>query len=133
MTLTFHMTQSTTTVDKHLILFGAPKQGGILQSSGFLDLKSLVALSQTAKAHAMDEQSLILLIENELTRSHEVQTMDEALDFLRQVFTRDSMSTQWLRRSTTEESIKVTRHMLHMALIRGYDVMCSKMLRKIPE
>ncbi len=55
-------------------LFSAPKRGGILQSSGFLDLKSLIALSQTAKAHAFDELSLIMLIENEITRHHNVHT-----------------------------------------------------------
>ncbi len=32
-------------------LFTSPMQGGILQSSGFLDLKSLVSLSRTAKVN----------------------------------------------------------------------------------
>ncbi len=54
-----------------------------MQSSGFLDLKSLMALGQTCKAHALDGQSLILLIENEATRHHGVETMDEVIEFWR--------------------------------------------------
>ena len=51
----------------HVVLFASQKQGGILQSSGFLDLKSLMALGRTAKSNAFDELSLIRLIEHELT------------------------------------------------------------------
>ncbi len=69
-----------------LVLFASPKQGGILQSSGFLDLKGLMALSRTAKAHALDELSLILVIENEITRNHKCHTMEEASDFLRGLY-----------------------------------------------
>ncbi len=58
-------------------LFVSPKQGDILQSSVFLDLNSLMSLSRTCKAHAFDELSLIQLIENEITRNHQV------MEFLR--------------------------------------------------
>ena len=54
------------TPQNHTTLFAAPKQGGIVQSSGFLDLKSLVALGRTCKSNALDELSLIPLIENEM-------------------------------------------------------------------
>ena len=60
-----------------------------MRSSGFLDLKSLMALSQTCKAHALDELSLIIFIENEMTRNHGVQTMEEAIAFWRKVRQRD--------------------------------------------
>ena len=70
------------------ILFAPPKQGGIVQSSGFLDLQSLMALGQTCKAHALDELSLIMFIENELTRNHRVQTMEEAIALLRKAYDR---------------------------------------------
>ncbi len=76
---TREMSHSTTT------LFVSPKRGGILQSSGFLNLKSLMALGQTCKANAFDELSLILLIENEITRHHGVKTMQEAIAFWRKV------------------------------------------------
>ncbi len=59
-----------------------------MQSSGFLDLRSLVALSRTCKAHAYDELSLIIFIENELTRNHGVQTMEDAIDYLNSLLTR---------------------------------------------
>ncbi len=67
-------------------LFVSPKQGGILQSSGFLDLKSLCALNRTAKSNMIDELSIILLIENELTRSHNVQTVEEAMALWKNVY-----------------------------------------------
>ncbi len=68
------------------ILFVSPKRGGILQSSGFLDLPSLMALSETCKSNALDALSLIQLIENEIMRYHgSVQTMEEAIVVWRQV------------------------------------------------
>ncbi len=128
------------------ILCASPKQGGILQSSGFLDLKSLMALSRTCKAHALDEQSLIQLIENEATRTHVhggsssvevvVKTMDEAIDFWRNIYRHRSLLKQWLERdgsgsgSGALESIKVTRDMLIDAL--PYEVMLVQMLRTVP-
>ncbi len=71
------------------ILFFAPKHGGILQSSCFLDLQSLMALCQTCKAHAFDELSFIRYIEHELTRDHDVHT-SEAIDFLKLVWSIDT-------------------------------------------
>ncbi len=81
------------------VLFVAPKQGGILQSSGFLDLKSYLALSQTCKAHAFDELSLIQLIESEITLRHGCQTLEEAIDFLVNVVSRPLLK-KWLERDT---------------------------------
>ncbi len=116
------------------ILFVSPKRGGILQSSGFLDLKSLIALNRTCKANALDELSLIVLIENEITRSHGVQTMEEAIEYWRNVCRSKSLLKQWLERdrscSSTVVSIKVTHHMLSCAL--PYEVMFSKMIRIVP-
>ena len=114
-------------------LFVSPKRGGILQSSGFLDLKSLIALSQACKANALDELSLIVLIENEITRNHGVKTMKEAIEYWRNVCRSKSLLKRWLERdscsSTTAESIKVTHDMLSCAL--PYEVMFSKMLRTV--
>ncbi len=64
-------------------LFTSPKRGGILQSSGFLHLKSLISLSQTCKSNALDELSLILYIENDITRYHKVCA---AIDMLSKVY-----------------------------------------------
>ncbi len=119
--------------DHSTILFAAPKRGGILQSSGFLDLKSLMALNRTCKANALDELSLIVLIENEITRSHGVQTMEEAIEYWGNVCRSKSLSKRWLERDsgcTTAESIKVTQTMLSCAL--PYEVMFAKMLRTVP-
>ncbi len=79
-------------------IFAAPKQGGILQSSGFLDLRGLIALSRTAKAHAFDELSLIMLIENEITRRHAARTMEKAITFLRYLYCERPLLRQWLER-----------------------------------
>ena len=114
----------------HPILFTSPKHGGILQSSGLLDMKSLVALSRTCKANALDELSLILLIENEITRYHGVQTIKEAITFWRGVC-RHPVLKQWLERDEiAAESIQVTRNTLPFAL--PYEVILTKMLQTIP-
>ena len=91
-------------------LFVSPKRGGILQSSGFLDLKSLMALGQTCKANMIDELSLILLIENEITRQHGVKTMEEAIDFWINRC-RNNPFKKWLVRDSRNdaESIENTR------------------------
>ncbi len=116
------------------VLFAPAKQGGILQSSGFLDLESLMALGQTCKAHAFDELSLIQLIENELTRNrHGVQSMEEAIELWRKVCRGDPLLRRWLKRDcTTAESTSimiVTREMLRAAV--SYDVMLAKMLQRV--
>lgn len=113
-----------------VLLFVAPKQGGILQSSGFLNLKSLMSLGLTCKAHALDELSLILLIENEITRNHQVSTMEEAIHFLKRVCQRPLLR-QWIAGNRTGQSISLTRQLLFEAVC--YDVMLVKMLRAIPE
>ncbi len=112
--------------------FVSPKRGGILQSSGFLDLKTLIALSRTCKANGYDERSLILLIDNEITRDHEVRTRGEAIAFWRDV-QRNPWLRQWLNRnsSTVDESLKYPQRMLSAAVY--YDVMLSKMLRMLPD
>ncbi len=116
-------------------LFASPKRGGILQSSGFLDLKSLMALSQTAKSNALDELSLLLLIEHEICTQHSsqgVRTMEEAICFLREVY-QDPQLKPWLERDQgSTESIVVARDMLLEAAMR-FDVMLLKMLRSFPE
>ncbi len=108
-------------------LFVSPKRGGILQSSGFLDLKSLMALSRTCKANMIDEQSLTLFIESEITRQHGVDTMEEAIDFLRNIY-RWSSFKRWLQRDY--QSILVSKGMLSFATL--YEVMLAKMLRTVP-
>ncbi len=112
-------------------LFVSPKQGGILQSSGFLDLQSLMSLGLTCKAHALDELSLILLIENEITRHHQVSTLEGALHFLRGVCKRHLLR-QWLHRDdSTGTPINPTRHMICEAVC--YEVMLAKMFKTFPE
>ncbi len=103
-----------------------------MQSSGFLDMKSLIALSRTAKAHAFDELSITLLIEREITRNHKCDSIEEAIDFWRKVHRKPHLK-QWLLRdkSTTVESSIVTRGMLSRAV--NYEVMFAKMLRTVPE
>ncbi len=114
------------------LLFVAPKQGGILQSSGFLDLKSLMALRITCKAHAYDELSLIQLTESELSRNRRIHTIEEAIALWRKVY-RNSVLKQWLERDSPRKLITVTRNMLSEAVIMRYEVMLPKMLRKIPQ
>ncbi len=117
--------------DHSTTLFVSPKHGGILQSSGFLDLKSLMALNRTCKANMIDELGLILLVENEITRKHGIQAMKEAIDFWRLVRKIYPSLKQWLGRdNTTTKSITVTRYMLSDAA--PYEVMLSKMLRTVP-
>ncbi len=114
-------------------LFTSPKQGGILQSSGFLDLKSLMSLSRTAKAHALDELSLILLIENELTRHHQVSTTEEAIDLWKKVYRNSILKNHWLldHRTPLEYSMLPASDILSEAVC--YEVMLAKMMRTIPE
>ncbi len=127
------------------LLFTAPKRGGILQSSGFLDLRCLMALSRTCKAHAFDELSLIQLIENEVTRRsdrHRVQTMDDAISFWKDVYSKPLLR-QWLERdgdsnrtvsssSSSSPSPTTSIQTRHMMSAARYDVMLSKMLRTVP-
>ena len=105
-----------------------------MQSSGFLDLKSLMALSGTCKAHAFDELSIIQLIENEITRYHGAKTVGEAIDFLKKLWYKvDTPSLkQWLDRdgSHVEAWTIVTRDLLSMAIY--YEVMLRKMLQCVP-
>ncbi len=113
------------------VLLAAPKQGGILQSSGFLDLRSLMALDLTSKANAIDELSLTLFIEHELTRNHKITTMEEAITLLRNVSA--SLARRWLTRDQGQHggAITVTQDMLSYAT--SYEVMLVKMLRTVPE
>ncbi len=78
----------------NFIIFSAPKRGGIVQSSGLLDLKSLMALNRTCKTNMIDELSLILLIENEITRNHGVETMEEAIEFWQEVCSENPLLKQ---------------------------------------
>ncbi len=115
------------------VVFAPPKQGGILQSSGFLDLRSLISLSRTCKTNAFDVLSLILLIENEITRFDlgRVETVEAAIDFLRNIY-RYPLLKQWLERDSSRvaDSIQITRELLSDVLT--YDVMLAKMLRTVP-
>ena len=115
---------------KHPTLFVAPKQGDILQSSGFLDLQSLMSLGLTCKAHAWDELSLILLIENEITRNHQVFTLEEAIHFLKRVYQKPLLR-QWMMGDGTCRSLILTHEMVSTAA--PYEVMIAKMLRATPE
>ena len=113
----------------------APKQGGILQSSGFLTLKSLMSLHLTCKANAFDELSLILLIENELTRHHRhVKTVNEAIDFWKRVYY-NLWLKQWFVCGSivieSEEMMARKEDVMYEAV--RYEVMLDKMLRTIPE
>ncbi len=108
-------------------LFGPPKQGGILQSSGFLDLQSLMALSRTCRASMIDELSLTVFIENEVSRYHGVRTMEEAIAFCRMVYRRPLLR-QWFKRGY--ERIQVSREMLSNA--KRYEVMIAQMLQAVP-
>ncbi len=122
-----NMTPTTTGV-----LFASPKQGGILQSSGFLDLKTLMALGRTAKSNAFDELSLIQLIEDELaTQNPGVHTLEEAIAFWKNLYDVYPLWRQWLERNHESVTV-VTRDMLSGAVIQRYDVMFAKMLRTVP-
>ena len=130
------MTTDHTKTKMNTIIFAPPKRGGILQSSGFLDLQCLMSLNRTCKAHVFDELSLIQLIENEVTRYHGVRTMQEAIHFWRYIFGKPSLK-RWLRRGSNSsnsngatDSITVTRYMLSDA--SRYEVMLAKMLRAVP-
>ncbi len=107
-----------------------------MQNSGYLDLKSLMALSRTAKAHAFDELSLIQLIDHEITRYHGVRTMQEAIDYWREVcrcrcWQSTSTLKRWLERDgCCFNRVSVTRDMLSDA--SGYEVMLRKMLQSVP-
>ncbi len=122
------VTKSTVKMD-HSNLFASPKQGGILQSSGFLDLKSLMSLSRTAKAHVLDELSLIQLIENEITRNHGVKTMEQAIVFWRELQEEHRQSSQWTGITKTT----VMLDMLFDAACRNCEVMLVKMLHSVPQ
>ena len=114
------------------ILFVSPKQGGILQSSGFLDLTSLMALSRTCKANAFDELSLIQWIENEMTHYHSVRTMEEAITFCRNAY-RSSFLRQWLERDSTEAATALLLSEDSNFEATTYEIMISKMLLTLPE
>ncbi len=108
----------------------SPKHGGILQSSGFLDLKSLIALSETAKGNHYDERSLILLIENEVTRNHRATTVRDAINLLQSLWNWNSYLKGWMEREGNGGSILQAEHILQAV---KYEVMLFKMLRAIPE
>ncbi len=117
----------------HTFLFASPKKGGLLQSSGLVDLPSLMRLSQTCKASAIDEQSLILLIENEVTRNHKCQTIEEAIAFWVSVCQKHSLLRLWLERDSSAElmtNTSVAQDMVREAV--SYEVMFVKMLRNAP-
>ncbi len=105
-------------------LLTAPKQGGVLQSSGFLDFQSLISLGQTAKANLFDERSLILLIENQYTRHHGARTMEQAMMFLR--------NAQWmgLFPYCPSSSPSSSPSILHLAV--HYEVLLAEALASIP-
>ncbi len=89
-------------------LFVSPKRGGILQSSGFLDLRSLMRLGQTCKSNALDELSLIQLIEHEITVRHRVSSMEAAMTSLKKIH-QDTVLKQWLLRDSSASSIITPR------------------------
>ena len=113
------------------LLFVSPKRGGILQSSGFLDLQSLMALSKTCKAHELDELSLILLLENEVTLHHQVKTVPEALAFWRKLYCYPLLK-QWLLRDTAISGTAAATPDMISTGIR-FEVMIGKMICTIPQ
>ncbi len=122
------------------LLFASPKRGGILQSSGFLDLQSLMSLSLTCKANAYDELSIIQVIENEVTRNHKCRTMKLAIDFWNKIHRKGSECSwlkMWLeRQGTGVDDMTIQQSMLSLlsvAALRCYEVMLRKMLRAVPE
>ncbi len=76
----------------------------------------------------IDELSLIQSIENEITRSHGVKTMGEAIAFLGEIYHKFLLK-RWLERDS-DCTTTVTQAMLSCAL--PYEVMFSKMLRTVP-
>ncbi len=122
----------------HSILFVSVKQGGILQSSGFLDLRSLVALGQTCKANALDELSLILLIKNEVLSTdrylyaHGVGTMEEGINYWRNIY-KNTCLRSWLERDHSTGDVIVTLDKIVEATKHYYDVMLVKMLSITPK
>lgn len=114
---------------KYPTLLVSPKHGGILQSSGFLDLRSLMALNRTAKVNALDRSSLILFIEHEITTYYHIRDREHPLTLLKYIYSRPLLK-QWLERDhTTAQSIPI-RDMLSEGAV--YDVMLKKMFRLIP-
>ncbi len=82
----------------------------------------------------IDELSLILLIENELTRGHSVQTVEEAMALWKNVYSRsNSLLKAWFERDDDASGMTTTisRQMLTLAV--RYEVMLGKMLRQIPQ
>lgn len=110
------------------ILFVSPSRGGILQSSGFLDLKSLIALSRTSKEHAIDESSVILLIENELSRNHGATTFHEAMNYYWRAHAWHRMKN-WLER----ESSSMVPDADTLVRAGHFEVALAKMLRAFPK
>ncbi len=81
----------------------------------------------------IDELSIILLIENELTRSYNVQTLEEVA-FWKNVYTcSNSLLKAWFERDDDASGMTTTisRQMLTLAV--RYEVMLGKMLRQIPQ
>ncbi len=108
-----------------------------MQSSGFLDLKSLMTLSQTCKSNAYDTQSLILLIENEISGEYHIETVEEVIACWREVCG-DPLLKQWLERescslSSDGASVSSIIGVQHVQAAAGYHVMLAKMLRTIPQ
>ncbi len=103
-----------------------------MQSSGFLDLKSLMTLSQTCKSNAYDAHSLILLIENEVSGEYQIVTVEEVIACWREVCG-DPLLKQWLECDScswssdgaSASSIITAQHMQAAA---DYHVMVAKML-----
>ncbi len=89
-----------------------------------------MAQSQTCKAHAIDELSLIMLIENEVTKKHKCHTMEEAIASWKTLYRHPSLKSG-LGRDRVVGSIVITRNMLSEAV--SYDVMLAKMLQTIPK
>ncbi len=83
----------------------------------------------------MDELSLIVLIENEITRDHRIQTKEDAIALWKRVRSScSSLLKPWLDRNctaTAATAVNVTRDMLVEAA--SYEVMFAKMLRTIPQ
>ena len=89
-----------------------------------------MALSHTCKAHALDELSLILWIENEVTRNHGVQTMEEAIAFCKGMYHPHSRWRPWLVCSDPH-FFRVTGNLLMGAVSLHYDAMLAKLLQTI--
>ncbi len=122
------ITTSSITNIYHPILFVSPSRGGILQNSGFLDMKSLIALSRTSKEHTIDESSIILLIENELSRNHGATTFHEAMSYYWRAHTWHRMKN-WLER----ESSSMVPDADTLVRAGHFEVALAKMLRAFPK